>query len=257
LIPRLSENMYEKQLTKAGLTRKQAKVYMACLELGQAKVPDIAKRAEVKRTTAYGILDELTEKGLVSFIKKGKSKIFKAQDPKAVISMIQAQKEAIDSVLPELESIYATYQLRPHMQFFEGRNGIKRIYEDTLTSKEKKVLQIVNVKDFKNFPGGDFSREYIKKRVSKNIIAYALHPKSGDVYDSTYGQPSIELKRQVRYLPPSMFYASMIMIYDHKVAMISTKQENFGFIIESKEFSNTMRAYFDFMWNVGSSKSEE
>ena len=44
----------------------------------------------------------------------------------------------------------------------------------------------------------------------------------------------------------------MIMIYDNKVAMVSTKEENFGFIIESKEFSNTLGAYFDFMWGLGS-----
>jgi hypothetical protein len=34
--------------------------------------------------------------------------------------------------------------------------------------------------------------------------------------------------------------------------MISSKNENFGFIIESKEFSKTLKSLFDFMWKLGS-----
>ena len=43
--------------------------------------------------------------------------------------------------------------------------------------------------------------------------------------------------------PPDVFHASMIMLYDDKVAMISTRQENFGCILQSKEFSLTLRAF--------------
>ena len=40
--------MYDKVLTKSGLDRKQAKIYLACLEVGPASVPDIAKKAGIK-----------------------------------------------------------------------------------------------------------------------------------------------------------------------------------------------------------------
>lgn len=244
------------KLNKAGLNEKQAKIYLACLELGKAKVPEIARKAEMKRTTAYGIIDELVNLGLISFTPGGKSKLFKAQDPQAILEMLEERKMEVNSIIPDLKSIYGTYQLRPTIQFFEGKEGVKRIYEDTLKCRSKKILQIVKVKDFINFPGGDFAKEYIKKRTAKGIVAYALHPASGDIHDDTYGEESEELKRHVRYLPPNTFYASMIMIYDNKVVMISTKAENFGFIIESREFSNTLRAYFDFMWNLGSKQPQ-
>lgn len=79
-----------------------------------------------------------------------------------------------------------------------------------------------------------------------------LFTKSGDLYSVERGVEDQKYKRQVRYLPPNVFHAAMIMIYDHKVAMVATKAENFGFIIGSKEFSNTLSAYFDFMWGLGS-----
>lgn len=244
--------MYENTLIKAGLDEKQAKIYLACLELGKAKAPSIAKKAEIKRTTTYGILDELANLGLISIIIKGKSKLFKAEDPQAIVELLEGRKNEIVNILPQLRDVFTSFQTRPVIQFFEGREGIKRIYEDSLKCVSKKILQIVRVKDFIDFPGGDFSKEYIRKRVAKGIEAYALHPASGDVHNEMYGEQSEKLKRFVRYLPPNIFYASMIMIYDNKVSMASTKAENFGFIIESKEFSNTLRAYFEFMWRYGS-----
>lgn len=248
--------MYEKAILRAGLNEKQARVYLACLELGKAKVPEIARKAEVKRTTAYGILDELTRWGLVSHVFRGRLKFFTAQDPRTLVDLLESNKKAVEHILPGLTALFATHHLRPRLQFFEGREGIKRIYEDTLMCRSKKILQIVRVRDFIDFPGGDFSKEYIRRRAEAGITAYALHPKSGDMHDATYGEESERWKRHVRYLPPSMFYASMIMIYDHKVVMISTKAENFGFIIESKEFANTLRAYFEFLWGVGSKEAE-
>lgn len=194
--------------------------------------------------------------GLVSFANKGRIKLFKAQDPNTILDIMDNNKKIVAGIIPELKDIFATYHLRPKMQFFEGSQGIKRIYEDTLKCHAKKIYQIVKVKDFLKFPGGDFAKDYIQKRISKNIWAYALHPKSDDVQDEIYGRQSEKLKRQVRYLPPDMFYASMIMVYDYKVVMISTREENFGFIIESKEFFNTLKTYFDFMWKLGSRDPE-
>src|SRR3989344_2627127 len=149
----LSENMYDLILKKAGLDRKQARIYLACLELGQSKAPDIAKKAEIKRTTAYGILDELMQMGLVSYIAKGKRKLFGAQDPAILLNTLESNKREIENILPKLQDIHATYQLRPTVQFFEGKAGIKRIYEDTLHCISKKISMIAQVKDFSEFPG--------------------------------------------------------------------------------------------------------
>lgn len=246
--------MYEDVLKKAGLDEKQAKTYVACLELGPSKVPDIARKADIKRTTAYGILDELVSMGLVSIAKKGRTEFFRAQNPESIVAMLDANRKEVAAVMPDLAELYATHHIRPRVEFFEGSAGIKRIYDNTLTCKSKRIQQIVRVRDFKAFPGGDYSLEYLKRRVAKSITAYALHPNSDDDRDETYGTESDRWKRYVRYLPPDIFHASMIMIYDYKVAMVSTKEENFGFIIESKQFSNTLRAYFDFLWKIGSAR---
>ena len=58
-------------LGQSGFKDKKAKVYLACLELGQANAHEIAKKAQVERTSAYALLDSLQDEGLIiSTIKK-------------------------------------------------------------------------------------------------------------------------------------------------------------------------------------------
>lgn len=248
--------MYEFVLSKAIFTEKQARVYRACLEIGGGKVPEIAREAEIKRSTAYGILDELVKMGVVSVVSKGKQKAYRARDPKSLVDLLDEKKAQISRVLPKLSELFGAHHVKPRIQFFEGRNGVKIIYEDVLGCRSKKVSQIVKAKEHSDLLGEKFVKDYIHRRVAKGITAYDLHPKSGDVYDEERGVENLRLKRHVRYLPPNVFHAAMIMIYDNKVAMVSTQEEGFGFIIESREFSATLQGYFEFMWGLGSKGPE-
>ncbi len=71
----------ERVLDELGLHEKRGKGYLACLELGTAAVHEIAKKAEIKRTTAYEILEGLLKEGLVSTTAKGRTRIYVAERP--------------------------------------------------------------------------------------------------------------------------------------------------------------------------------
>src|SRR3989344_6686744 len=243
--------MYKRALLDAGLTDKQVDVYVACLEAGPSKVPDIAKLAHLKRTTCYGIVDELVGMGLIQENFRGKRKLYKAQDPRTLLFLAEDKQKRLAAAMPELSELFVTHRVRPKVTFFEGREGVKKVYDDVLECKSKQLKQIVRVRQHNEAVGDAFIKEFIRKRIARGIVTRNLHPKSGDLYSDERGREDPKLKRYVRYLPPNVFYAAIIMIYDNKVAMVSTKQENFGFIIESREFSNTLSAYFDFMWGLG------
>jgi sugar-specific transcriptional regulator TrmB len=53
-----------RELTKLGLSEKEAKVYIAGLELGKATILELSKKAEVKRGTCYEIVMNLSNLGL-------------------------------------------------------------------------------------------------------------------------------------------------------------------------------------------------
>lgn len=243
-------------IEKLGLTKKQAEVYLACLRLGPSKVGGIQKEANIKRTTLYDVLGELEKLGLISYSMKQKTRIYNPENPNKLQELIEDKNKAVQVILPDLQQLFFSVSYRPAIRFFEGSEGIKQIYKETLNCKEKKILQIVSVKDFQEFPGKKFMTWYVEERPRRGIKAQAIHPKSGDIYDDHFGRNDTLLKREVRYMPPSLFSMSMIMIYDNNVVAMSTKKENYGFIIESKEYSNAMRAMFDLLWKLGSEAPE-
>ena len=44
------------------------------------------------------------------------------------------------------------------------------------------------------------------------------------------------------------------IIYDKKVAFISSHKESFGFIVESVEFAGLQKMQFDILWNAAKGK---
>ena len=78
------------QLQKLGLSQKEASVYIATLELGEASpVSTIAKKAEVNRTTTYDILETLVQKGIVITSTHKKYKFYRAQPPEKLIAYLK------------------------------------------------------------------------------------------------------------------------------------------------------------------------
>src|SRR3990167_8652935 len=127
--------MYKKELMDAGLTHKQAQVYVACLEAGPSKIPAIASTAQIKRTTVYGIIEELEAMDLVTSSYKGKQKLYEAQDPALILSMLKGKKKRLAEPPPALKILSITHHVRPKINFFEGREGVKKIYDDVLECK--------------------------------------------------------------------------------------------------------------------------
>ena len=68
-------------LKEFGLDDKKARVYLALLEMGQAKAHEIAVRARVARPTAYDLLEKLSEEGLVGAYEKHKIRYYIVNDP--------------------------------------------------------------------------------------------------------------------------------------------------------------------------------
>jgi len=56
----------EELLNEAGLSDKEAKAYLAILEMGSSTIKPISARAGIKRTSVYNFIDHLIELGLVS-----------------------------------------------------------------------------------------------------------------------------------------------------------------------------------------------
>ncbi len=240
----------QKQLTNIGFNDKQAGVYLALLELGPSMVSEISRKAGINRTTGYDILEILVAEGLVSPLGKGKVKKYVAENPKKIVGFAQNKIKRAQEILsqaeklvPELQSVYKTKE-KPVVKFFEGRAGIKRAFEDTLTAKETIVGYGCAEAMYESIP--EFYSEYLPRRVAKKIHAKGVLPDTPTMR-KIVKKDKAEL-RQTRLVPKKDFDLEIeVNIYDNKVMMVSWS-ENLGIIIESEKIAKAQKQIFELAW---------
>jgi len=237
-------------LQSFGFSEKETIVYVALLELGKGTVRQISSKAGINRTTSYDILGSLSNKGLVSVSGKEPKSEYAVEPPEAITTYLKKVAEEAterikksEAVLPELELLHAK-QNRPRIRFYEGKEGLERVYEDTLTSSEP-IRAYATIDDMHNALPNYFP-EYYKRRAGNNISIRAIVPETPSGRErKTHDE---EEKRQIAFVPADKYYFSPeINIYDDKV-MIASWREKLGIIIESHEIADAMKKIYELAW---------
>jgi len=90
-------------LEDLGLSKGEIKVYLSLLEQGSTKVGSLIEKTRMASSAVHNSLNTLVDKGLVSYIKRGKIRFYKAVPPKQLISFVEDKKRKLQTILPELE----------------------------------------------------------------------------------------------------------------------------------------------------------
>ena len=232
------------QLKELNLDDNEIRVYLACLKLGSSKVNEIAKKAELIRTTTYGVIKSLVKKGLVSSVKKDNINYYQAADPEELVNILEEKKKKISDVLPELEKMKEFSPKKHNVEFFEGRNGLKTVINDLTKVPDSTVRIIGSYVKFHKF-SKPFSEQYHRKRREKNIRVVSLLPKSEEEIVDKEGLADLIKVRFVKDIELD----SEIYIYQNKVAFVSFEEDDLrGLIIEDESLFKMQKWLFDSMW---------
>lgn len=246
----MNDNHNLEHLCKLGLTTKEAQVYLSSLECGFAPASIIAEKAGMNRITTYGILENLLEKGLVEQSLKSGTKTFLCVNPEILLEKFRESVDRFEENLPELQKLISSApQAQPQVRFFEGLEGIKQAYRETLESKTE-ILSYANSQNIRiHWP--NYDEDYVKKRAEKNIFLRGLAPND---------PPSKEVKlhdqrfvREIRLIDKDKFptdkIENEINLFDNKMMIASFFPEPFATIIESRAVYQTQKQIFEVMWN--------
>ncbi|MCX6735648.1 MAG: hypothetical protein NTZ13_01035 [Candidatus Parcubacteria bacterium] len=246
--------MKNEQMTSAlknvGLSDREVGVYLTLLSLGNGTVSQITRKAGINRTTGYDILDSLLSKGLISMSGKEPKQEYIAEPPEKITAYlkqeIEKDKERLlfaEKLVPELETLHNVTG-RPSVRFYEDTEGLKQVYEDTLTSHEP-IRAYATVEDMhKGLP--NYFPEYYKRRAKKGIAIRAIVPNTETGKERAL-QDAKE-KRETALVPAEAYYFHPeINIYDNKV-MIASWREKLGIIIESAEIADAMKKIYELAW---------
>jgi sugar-specific transcriptional regulator TrmB len=242
----------EKTLLDVGFSPKEIAVYSALLSLGKGIVTKISRTASIGRTTTYDILDSLSQKGLVKISGKEPRQEYIVESPEKLEQYIVNEIEKkntdlnkIKYIIPELFSLYNTKEI-PKVRYYEGVEGLKRALEDTLSKSDIEILASGGALDMFESVGEEYSREYFRKRVEKNIkIRGIASSDSGTIEVSKRNEQEL---REILIVPNDKFHFSVeTNIYNGKVLNISWK-EKFAVLIESKEIADAQKKVFELAW---------
>ncbi|MEK7520248.1 MAG: helix-turn-helix domain-containing protein [Patescibacteria group bacterium] len=239
----------EKFFSSLGLDEASQNVYFALLGLADAPVSLIAKKAGVKRPTAYNILENLVKSGLASSYISNKIKRYTAENPIHIKSMLEDRIVTFEKLKPELDKYQHANisRTKAPLNLYEGEEGIRTIYNKLLESKEKVLYSIGSSQKIKEVLGPDFS--FSRRRVAQKILSKSLRVREEEI-EHKYITQQKERLRELRFLPAGMKITSTILILDNTVAVISPKEEDFGFTVVSKSLAESLKSLFHTLWNV-------
>ncbi len=247
------------ELKKLNLSEKEARVYLALLELGPSTPYKIAKKAHLKRPTAYVIAEGLAEKGLIIQVTGEKQCTYIARSPESYIEDAEQKIREAKKVLPELMALQKKTSEKPNILYFEGLTGMKQAYAYRL--KEFHNKEIVGF-----FAGATDIEEDIHKEVfipwneykqkhNMKIRGFTPDDKGLQQYSRFLSGEAKTIT--AKYLPTNLYDAhSSIEILDWgvRIAIMESKQV---IIIESNKLARTLKQVFELLWQKTKGEYDE
>ena len=250
---------YNELLKKAGFNEKETSVYLSALELGTSRASIIARKSGIVRSTCYGILEELVQKGLASKTERDGLLYFNVDNPELLKKYVQSQKENLENVereinrvLPELRNMTHQYGFKPQVEFYEGPKGVVAAMESTINDIKKMAKnnlpilihgQTANmISDWPDFPKFAAWRAKtgvkIKMFVSEDKNEY-VDPRMASIRKFHY---------EIKKVPEKYIYRAGTNILDEKIILFDFEKQ-FTIVIKNTLLAQMMRSFFEFMWD--------
>ena len=238
--------MEKEVLEDFGLSHAEAVIYLALLHLGPSKTGAIIDKTKLQSSTVYHVLGSLVEKGIVSYIFKGKIKYYQTENPEAFLSFLEEKKRKFNEILPLLKQKEEAHKQKQSARVYEGINGLKTAFGDVLSTMkagEEYYFFQLSQEDLLNEQAVLFLRNYHLKRSEKGIHVkgLAISPARKQMA-WIYKLPHT----QVRYL--SEFTPTGVIIYKNKVIQLDWKHIPTAFVIESQSVADSYRRFFEQKW---------
>lgn len=235
----------EANLKECGLNDKEAKIYLSSLSLGISSVTQLAKKAGLKRPTAYLVIDDLLQKQLLVKIPKGKKTFYKAENPEILSQQLENKRNALTQMLPELKNVYLTNLKQPKIRFYEGKENIYKIQEEMCKAKEiwavfspEKFLKVFNYKDNEHF---------FRVLVRHGGILYDMFEDTEKAREFSQAKYRFGIS-EVKFLPPQIKFATDIWVHEDKLTAISFDNLT-AVVIEDESIAKTQKQLLKFIWS--------
>ncbi len=196
----------------------------------------------------YGIIESLKKKTHINEITKWSSRLYSAISPKILLKQLEQNYTSFKNKVPEFLALAEKFGNKPKVQFFEGVEEIKNMYDDQIATKST-IKAFMGRQTIQPELADYFMYNFVPQRVKANILAKVIlcdapnniiyHKKS----NKKFLKESVLIEKDLFHLPGE------ILIYWPKVAIaLYWENELVWIIIHSDKFCNMMESIFDLIW---------
>jgi len=262
-----------KSLLELGLTKNEAKVYMALVDMGEGKASEISRKSGVTREKTYRVLKKLEERRLVKVID-GQPTRWRPMPPndyfRPLIEVKKQSVEKMERVIDELQKIYSMTRekdTKEEMNVWEiGERDFDSIFQNALETCRKSLYAMVTpigidlllnpevIKILKKLDKANVDIEIYTWIINDSLHAPARLSNYADVYILNGEVPDHSIVIIDGYLGfiirdgrnPIIFYS------EHKIGSGSI-----GIFKILKHMSTPLRDYIDYYDAIGSIDGKE
>lgn len=242
-----------------GLDTAEIDTYSFLLMHGPTGAGQLAGKVGLARSSLYGVLNRLCERGLISESLDEKTKIFIAEPPDKLglifgrkIEALAELREEFRKILPDLKKNNKRILLKPRLEMLRGAEGLQSVLKDMLLYHDLQTFALWPIRSMLKVLSPEFFRYLNKERILNNLYTRAIWPADHGVNLKSHPYLGVGegFKREIRVAPAGVEFPMGYWSYGRKTAFISSEKESFGFLIESDELSLTLKAQFDPLWNI-------
>jgi len=240
----------QRAIEQLGYKPKEAQVYLAALQLGEAKIAEIADKVKMPRTSVLVIAEKLHRDGLMNYYLKRFCKYWVAESPEKILSKIREEETALEAALPALKALQRHgADGKPTVRVYNGAKEIQLILEDIIETKHD-FSGIIAWNDLVVLFGEDYIRDFIATQKDHFLRACILVTNTPTAVALRAGDT--KNLRETRFLPTHVkSLNTATFVYGNKVAILSLNPTlPTGFLIDDADVHKTMTIFFEELWNA-------
>ena len=232
-----------------GFAEKEASVYIALLQLGQATAYQVAKQSGLKQPTAYVILDALLNRGAARKILAANKTQYVATDPVEIFAEARSKVSQAEAALPSLRALAKNKEKVVEINYYEGLDGIKEMYKNLLKEAAGKTYDGFFARDTDTPKAlAEYWRELNEEMAKRKIKIRGITTK--DKTTQEYFDESKHSKElfELRALFPEMYSSNISVEVYGDFTQITSHRYVQGILIKNPDIANVMRQIFEIAW---------
>jgi sugar-specific transcriptional regulator TrmB len=240
----------QRALEQLGYPHNEIKAYLALLKLGEGTVADVSRTADLPRSTAQLVIEELQKKGLVTHCAKQTHSVWLAESPSRFLNELHDKEALIHKLLPELQSLRHEAKLKPLFKYFTGTASVQNIFDEVLQSKYP--IQITcSVSHMQQYLDEDrvqdFFRELFSRRAQIELLtsdSEFVHVLKSLIKDTAH---------KIRTYEDERLHRVVYILFDNHVALILlSPNESIGIIFDNAGLADSQALIFKHLWDDAS-----